>query len=107
MNAEWDSVAQEAFLINKSSYSNESKLWATTKIREYYFGSKLVGNDTLLNLANAYTDATFSHRERETALMHAKHAPVYITMLGFKGIWSHSFEYGFSQVIGTFSKAKS
>lgn len=102
MNNNWDSVAQDAFIIDKESYSNASKLWATTKIREHYFGSRLVGNETLINLTNAYTDALFMYTAKKTALAHAKYAPVYTTMLTFKGIWSQTFPYGFTQVLGKY-----
>lgn len=103
MNNNWDAVARTAFSIDKPSYSEASKLWATRKLREHYFGSQLVGMDTLLNLANLYSDAGFIYGAKKTALLHAKYAPVYTTMLGFKGIWSVSFEYGFTEIISKHS----
>lgn len=99
MNRNWHDSASKAFLIDNESYSNASKLWATAKIREHYFGTKLVGNDTLLNLTDAYSDATFIYTAKKTALAHGKYAPVYTTLLAFKGIWSQSFAYGFHELI--------
>lgn len=102
MNNDWDNVASAAFLFDKESYSNASKLWVARKVREHYFGSKLVGNDTLLNLTDAYSDSTFIHRAKKTALAHAKFAPVYTAVLAFKGIWSQSFDMGFREVISKY-----
>lgn len=99
MNQNWTSVAPMAFSFDKDYYSNTSKAWAAAKIKEHYLGEKLVGNDTLLNLANAYTDSTFMYTSKRTALSHGKHAPVYLAMLAFKGIWSQSFGFGFSELI--------
>lgn len=100
MNNNWDTVAAVACVLDKQSYSNESKRWATTKLREYYFGSKLVGNDTLLNLTDFYSDCGFTQSSRKTVLTHAKYAPVYTALLSFKGIWSQTFDMGFKTVLG-------
>lgn len=100
-NNDWDETIAVALCIDKESYSEQAIHWATQQLREHYFGTRLVGRDTLINLTNIYTDATFAHRTRRTALIHGKYAPVYTSVLAFKGIWSQTFAMGFKEILGT------
>ncbi|CAL8104261.1 unnamed protein product [Orchesella dallaii] len=99
-NNDWVNTAAKAFLFDKVYYKQSAKTWAARRLRKFYFGTRPVGQDTLMNFVNIYSDSQFIHRSRKTALTHAKYAPVYASVLSFKGIWSQAFGYGFRDILG-------
>lgn len=102
VNEKWFEMAPSLFQYDSPKFSDARKKEISKAILSFYFQNRTepISEDTFQNLTNIFSDSMFIYGSRETALLHAPHAPTYTTILSIHGIWSQIFSFGYTKVLG-------
>ena len=84
MNQDWYRIAPLTFSYRATALQRDA---VSNQIKSYYFGSEDIGDKTMNNLTNLYSDRNYCHCSRVGAMLHKKFnegSPVYLYLFSYK-----------------------
>jgi len=101
INEEWDRIAPITFYYGSEPALSNQISEISKEIRQFYFGNAEINLETEQNLTNLYTDALFLKGIQDTALLMAKHTPVYTGLFTqLRKDFSFTWFFGIKEILG-------